>query len=403
MEHFSGQENGKVKQCEASRHGAVDGAAHAAHATHNAERGYNLRPAPDLTKSEEIIRVRKKRKKASKGKKAVLITLIALLCLVGVVGGAAALYFNSLSKAISFDDEEAENNLRDILAEATTETANKPYYVLLLGSDAREEDTASRSDTMILMRVDQEAGQLTMVSIPRDTMVDLPGYGRSKINAAYAYNGAAGAVEAVNDFAGVSVSHYAEIHFEELEELVDALGGVWVDIPVSNDQTGSSNTGVTLNAGEQLLDGEQALAFARERYGYLRGDFQRADNQKILVQAIIEQVLDVPPLNLPGTIQQLAECVTTDYSITDIISLAQEFQSAGDITFYSATVPSSTMTIDGVSYVICDQTEWTEMMQLVDAGYDPNAETVATGEDTQETTETTTDTDDSESEDADAG
>ena len=89
------------------------------------------------------------------------------------------------------------------------------------------------------------------------------------------------------------------------------------------------------------------------------------------------------PIDLPGTIQQLAECITTDYSITDIIALAQKFQGAGTITFYSATVPSSTTMLDGVSYVVTDQTGWTEMMQRVDMGADPNAQTVATQGDSQ--------------------
>ena len=337
----------------------------------------NLRQAPNLNKTEELIRVRKKRKEPKKGKKAALIALAVFLGLVLIVGVACALYINSISQAMSFDDEEEKTRLLDVLDNTDATSQEKPFYMLLLGSDARETDTASRSDVMILLRVDPELAQITMISIPRDTMVDLPGYGRSKINAAYAYGGAAGAVEAVNNFAGVSISHYAEIHFEEMVELVDALGGVWVDVPVSNDETGSSNTGTHIEAGEQLLDGETALAFARERYGYTRGDFQRADNQKLLLKAIIKQVLEVAPIDLPGTIQQLAQCVTTDYSLTDIVALAQKFQSAGDITFYSATVPSSTATLDSVSYVITDYTAWTEMMQKVDAGADPNAEVVA--------------------------
>lgn len=339
-----------------------------------------LRPAPDLTKTEDIIRVRKK---PSRGKKAVLVTLLALVCVLGLAGGAAALYLNSLNQALSFDDKEEESQLRAALAAPTPEAKEKPFYLLLLGSDAREGDEASRSDVMILLRVDPEKGQLTMVSIPRDTMVDLPGYGRSKINAAYAYGGASGAVEAVKKFTGVPISHYAEIHFQELEQLVDALGGVWVNVPVTNDQTGSSNSGMRLDAGEQLLNGEQALAFARERYGYERGDFQRADNQKILLQAIIKKVLSLSPIDLPGTIQQLASCVTTDYSVTDIIALAQKFQGAGSIAFYSATVPSSTMTLDSVSYVVTDQAAWTDMMQRVNAGADPNDETVVTPSDSQ--------------------
>ena len=334
--------------------------------------------APDLSRSEEIIRVRKKRKKHT-ARKAVLITLAAIVCVFGLVGGAAALYLNSLNQALSFDNQEEAENLKAALQPVTAETKDKPFYLLVLGSDAREGDEASRSDVIILTRVDPQNGAITMVSIPRDTMVELSGHGRQKINAAYAFGGAAGAVDAVSKFAGVPITHYAEIHFQELETLVDTLGGVWVNVPVTNDETGSSNTGVRIEAGEQLLNGEQALAFARERYGYVRGDFQRADNQRILAQAIVKKVLDASPLDLPGTIQQLAECVSTDYGLNDIIDLARKFQEAGAVAFYSGLVPSSTTTIDGISYVVTEYPGWTEMMQRVDAGEDPNA--ASTGDD----------------------
>lgn len=260
------------------------------------------------------------------------------------------------------------------------EDKSQAFYMLVLGSDARVNDATSRSDVMILLRVDPTNGKITMVSIPRDTKVEIEGHGTQKINAAYAFGGAAGAVTAVSQFAGVPILHYAEVHFDELEQLVDDLGGVWVDVPVSNNQTGASNTGQKLNSGYQLLNGSQALAFARERYGYTRGDFQRADNQKLVAQAIVKQVLDQQPTELPGTIQELAGCVTIDLSVSDIASLAQQFQSTG-VTFYSATVPSTTQTIDGVSYTITVQDKWDEMMGLVNQGKDPSAvDQVAAGQ-----------------------
>lgn len=224
---------------------------------------------------------------------------------------------------------------------------------------------------LILARTVPSEGKVTMVSIPRDTKVEISGYGTQKINAAYAYGGVAGAVKAASEFAGVPITHYAEVHFQELESLVDILGGVYVDVPVSNDQTGASNTGIQLSAGYQLLDGEQALAFARERYGYARGDFQRADNQRLVATAIMKQVLQTPALEMPSIVQRLASCVTTDMSVTDVIGLAQAYRSAGDLTVYSALAPSSTETIDGVSYVITDEAAWRAMMQKVDAGEDP--------------------------------
>ncbi len=334
------------------------GGMHAAHASSEAS-GF-------VAADQGVRRVRKK-KKSHKGLKIALGILAALIVLL--VGAALALviWANSLSSSMSMSDED-KSALDKVLLQTSE---NEPFYVLLLGSDAREGDTASRSDTIILTRVDPQDYTVTMVSIPRDTKVEIAGHGTQKINAAYAFDGAAGAVDAVSDLAGVEISHYAEIHFEELESLVDELGGVWVDVPVSNNQTGSSNTGKSISAGEQLMDGETALAFARERYGYTAGDFQRAENQRILVTAILKQVLAQSPTDMPATIQQLARCITTDYSISDIINLAQKFQGS-DITFYSCGVPSTTKTIDGASYVLTTEPDWSEMMQRVDAGEDPN-------------------------------
>lgn len=322
----------------------------------------------------DLVRVRKKRKKHGKAKKVLLIVLAVIVVLCVAVGAAAALYMNSISDSMKMDSQQ-QSELDTVLSEST---AQEPYYVLLLGSDARENDTASRSDTIILVRIDANVGKATLVSTPRDTKVEIEGHGTQKINAAYAFGGPAGAVEAVEKMSGVEISHYAEIHFDELEKAVDQLGGIWVDIPESNDQTGASNTGVELNAGMQRLNGEQALAFARERYGYNEGDFQRAENQRIIVQAIADTVLSLPPTELPGAVQSLANCISTDYSLDELVNLAQTFQQAEHYYFYSAMVPSTTKTIDGVSYTITLEDEWADMMQMVDTGQDPSKANVLT-------------------------
>ena len=329
--------------------------------------------APSLD-DQELIRVRKKRKKHGKALKIILIVLAAIVVLCIGVGIAIAAYMGSLSDSMKLDSEQ-QTELNSVLSESS---AQEPFYILLLGSDARDADTASRSDTMILVRVDANVGKATLVSIPRDTKVEIEGHGTQKINAAYAFGGPAGAVKAVENLAGVDISHYAEIHFNELEAVVDQLGGIWVDIPISNNQTGASNTGVELNAGMQRLNGEQALAFARERYGYNEGDFQRAENQRILVQALADTILSLPPTELPGTIQSLASCVSTDYDLNELIELAQTFRSAEHYYFYSCMVPSTTQTIDGVSYTITLEDEWKNMMQMVDTGQDPSKANVLT-------------------------
>lgn len=317
---------------------------------------------------EGLVKVRKKR---HKGAKIALIIVGIVLALVVGAGIALAVWVNSLNASMGFDNEEERQALSQVLerpaASAGGEQESSAFYMLILGSDARG-DEASRSDVTMLARVDADTGTVDLISIPRDTMVTIEGQGTQKINAAYAFGGAAGAVTTVSDFAGVPISHYVEVHFEELEKVVDMLGGIWVDVP---EGFTAGNGGVSLSAGEQKLTGEQALAFARERYNVSGGDFSRAQAQRIIVQAIITQVLACSPAELPGVIGQLASCVTTDYSVTDLVALAQQFQGSG-VTMYSAACPSYTLTQNGVSYVATMFDEWRAMMQRVDAGLDPN-------------------------------
>lgn len=301
--------------------------------------------------------------------KALIGVIAVLLVLVAGVGIAGGMYVASIDKALTFDDLK---ELEELKAELTPpESSSDPFYVLLLGSDARG-DEASRSDVNILVRVDPDKALVTMVSIPRDTKVEIDGYGTQKINAAYAFGGASLAVRTMSEFAGVPIAHYAEIHFDELVQLIDKLGGVTVDVPEYIDDPNAGN--VTIAAGEQTLNGTEALVFARSR-SYADGDFTRTSNQRLLVTAILQKVMATPPLELPGTVQSLAECVTTDYSVGDLVSLALQMQSKGDLTIYSGMVPSTTDYIDGVSYVITDQAAWEQMMAAIDAGDDPEGMT----------------------------
>ena len=319
-------------------------------------------------RDDNLIKVRKKR---HKGAKIALIIVGIVVALVVAAGAALALWVNSLNSSMSLNEEDRQA-LSQVLEQPTQAADGKEssaFYMLILGSDAREGDTASRSDVTMLARIDPDTATVDLISIPRDTMVTIEGQGTQKINAAYAFGGAAGAVECVSEFAGVPISHYAEVHFDELEDVVNTLGGIWVDVPESFTTAG----GVTINSGEQKLNGEQALTFARERYNVSGGDFGRAQAQRIIVEAIIKQVLASSPAELPNVIGQLAESVSTDYSVTDMVALAQQFMGK-DVTMYSAACPSYTLSQDGVSYVGTMFDEWRAMMQRVDAGLDPNDE-----------------------------
>ena len=206
----------------------------------------------DSTQAEYArIRAKKKRRKIIGG---VVGALFAVL-LVG--GGAALAYMGILNGKLSFGiDDETRGALVD-------KSLSEPFYMLLMGTDKSEDRDASgefgdayRSDSMMLARIDPQQKKVTLVSIERDTLVDIDGYGINKINAAYALGGPSLAVKTVSEFAGVPISHYAEINFDGFKAVVDALGGVDVNVSIDIDDP---EAGGSLSAGEQTINGDQAL------------------------------------------------------------------------------------------------------------------------------------------------
>ena len=293
--------------------------------------------------------------------------LIVLLALILIVCGALAAWVASLQSSMSLKEEDRVQLQEALVA---PEAQDEPFYALIIGSDARANDTVSRADVIMLARVDTANGKIALVSIPRDTMISLGGDDVQKINAFYNY-GPAPLVNAVSEFAGVDIAHYVEVDFAGVEEVVDALGGVTVTIP---EDIPSGNGGYAFTKGEQTLNGEQALAYARERYNVSGGDFGRARAQRQIVTAIVQEVLASGPTEMPFLITKLAESISTDLSVPDIIGYALDISDAGSTTIYSAIAPSYAYNVGGVSYVATMYDEWRELMQRTDAGLDPNDE-----------------------------
>ena len=324
------------------------------------------------------------KKKSGRGKKiAIGVVAVVLVALIGC-GTALALYINGINEKITTGGK-TEDQLSAIDEQLVSADLNKPFYMMVIGSDIREgqSQAESRSDTNILVRVDGSKNQVTMVSIPRDTAIDIDGHGVSKFNNAYTYDGAAGVIREASELCGVEIAHYAEVNFGNLVALVDAVGGVDVEVEERIDDTDADgSTGIPgakriiIEEGMQHLDGEAALVFARSR-AYADGDFTRTENQRKLIQAIVDKVLAMPVTELPGVIEAAAQSVTTDLSVTDIINLAQQFQDEGDLVMYSAMVPSVAQYVNGISYVFTDTGQLAKMMQVVEKGGDPSGITVS--------------------------
>ena len=308
-----------------------------------------------------------------KRRKAPFIILGVLLAIVLAFGGAVALYAGSLSGILSYKGDSEQ--LNSVLTKAK---AGEPFYILVIGSDEWE-DNGARSDAMVLVRVDVKTPTITMVSVPRDTPYQIDDR-TVKLNQVFSEQGEAACIQAVSQLTGVGISHFVKVGFDQLEEVVDTLGGVEVDVPYSFDYQVYTHDRPTVHvdAGKNVLTGEQAVALARMRTAYsyqgITQDAIRQANVRALMVGIIKQVLTKPSLEMLGQIRVLASMVETDISLVDLASWALKIAGSGSVTVYSCTGPTEGNLDASTGLWLTEEApeQWEKIMAEVDAGRDPS-------------------------------
>jgi LCP family protein required for cell wall assembly len=222
---------------------------------------------------------------------------------------------------------------------------NSRINVLMMGMDSREadRDDIPRTDTMILFSLDPQERTAGMLSIPRDLWVEIPGFDPSKINTAYrlgeVYNtegrGPGLALNTVENLLGMDIDYYAIVDFNAFEDFIDELGGVTVNVPakIVVDPLGKHNT-ETLKAGEHLMPGYLALAYARSRNSS-GSDFDRAKRQQQVVMAIRNKILSAEMLptlikNSPALYQSLSSGISSNLTLMQLVRLAWVAQQIPD-------------------------------------------------------------------------
>jgi LCP family protein required for cell wall assembly len=252
-----------------------------------------------------------------------------------------------------------------------------PFTVLLLGSDDDAKFPPDRLNTqsMILVRVEPATRQATMLSIPRDLWVPLPGQGAGKISWAYQLGGAPGAIAAVESNFKVHVDDYAWIGLNGLVKLIDQLGGVNVVVtnPVMDDfypaDLASSDPygyyRVAVLPGAVHLDGVHALQYVRSRHGDLRGDFARSERQQHVLLAIKAQASHLNVADLPMLARALNGEIKTSMGlgrIRQLMAMANDFDGSGVHRVTLVPPYTSEGLVGGQSVVLPD---WTSILPLV--------------------------------------
>lgn len=296
-------------------------------------------------------------------RRALGIALGALLAVVLIIVGVVGIYLNAIRK--SFDDNV--DRVEGIITPAprTDDTLN---YVLM-GTDSRDvANDRGRSDALMLVHVSGDRDSVYIISYPRDMWVPIPEHGTAKINAAYAYGGAALTVRTMEDLNQVPIDHVAITNFEGFAEMTSALGGVTVDNPHP------SHSGDTyFPAGEITVAGEDALAYVRERYDLPGGDFDRAERQRLVVQGILRKALSAEVLADPGRftdfVTAFSRYLTVDEGLTNAELLRTGMSLRGlradDIYVLQAPVSGVGTSADGQSIDIVDQERLAELQQAL--------------------------------------
>lgn len=276
----------------------------------------------------------------------------------------------------------AQGDIAKVEAELKKAEPLEPYTVLLLGTDRRPDEERYRTDTMILAKVDPREKKVWLLSIPRDTRVRIPGHGTAKINQAFFNGGPELAIKTVREFTGVPINHYMEVNFRGFEKVVDAMGGVWIDVPYAIDdwKAASHSPGKRarrIDAGYQLLDGEHALTFVRTR-DFIDADFTRMQNQQLFFKALADQVANRTNVaKLPKVVSSVAPYISSDMTLMEMVRTTQALRDAGSDNVYAATVEGEWRS----PYVHPDMDNLATLIERMNAGLDfEESEAEADGE-----------------------
>lgn len=206
--------------------------------------------------------------------------------------------------------------------------------ILLLGTDRRSEEPAAergteaaswlpgaqRSDAVMIVHIDSDRRGASVISIPRDAWVDVPGHGPNKINAAFSFGGPSLAVRTIERLTGIRIDHLAVIDWTGFEQLTDSVGGVTLDVP---ETTHDHYRDITWTAGRHVLDGKQALDYVGQRAGLPGGDLDRIHRQQYFLRTLLTETLHQELLKRPRQVYRILGTLTDNLSVDSGWSVAK--------------------------------------------------------------------------------
>jgi LCP family protein required for cell wall assembly len=291
--------------------------------------------------------------------------LVAILAAVGLVVLAGVGYLVNLNRIVSGNVRQddlmpgsqataSDGTVISVPVPTRAAEAKNSLNFLILGSDSRGAGDQGRSDVIILAHISDNRQSITLVHFPRDLYVDIPGHGKNKINAAYAYGGVKLLVQTMQQLIDVPIDHVALIDFEGFKDMTDAIGGV--DVTVAEGSPGFPR-------GVMHMNGTQGLAFVRERYTLSQGDISRGQRQQAFLKAVLLKGLARETLLNPVRLSQFVDAATRNLTVDKGLDVGQMRELAfslrevrpGDVSFVTAPWTGVGTSPAGASIVLVSQ------------------------------------------------
>ncbi len=316
----------------------------------------------NVYKAERFMRRRRRR---------LLLSIVGLFVTIGIVVGASYLWVYLQWQKTQIKDPTVISALDETPATNLFPAPEGTMNILMLGVDNRGWDM-KRSDSMMIVHADPASNYLSVLSLPRDLRVEVPGYGAQKLNFAYAKGGAELAIKTAQQLTGVDITHYLEIDLKAFWGLTDAIGGIYVDVDKHYLQTDWHYDKIDALPGYQLLDGRTALDYVRYRRDN-NMDFGRQQRQQRFLASVREQAMGWDlGFKLPTIVKALTDRIETTIKFDEIQSLAYwAVTKLGGGQIRQIAVVGPIKSIDGESFVVAD--EATLQKKVADFAAPPSA------------------------------
>ncbi|SHH63030.1 LCP family protein [Virgibacillus chiguensis] len=312
----------------------------------------------------ERILVRKKKKK-KRTRKLLLVIILLFLTLIGFGGYMAIQTLQAASD--SYDDlGRDKSDLRD----QAVSISKDPVSILLMGvEDYATEGDHGRTDTLMLATFSPNDERLKLLSIPRDTLVEIVGKGvEDKITHAHAFGGKEMTIDTVENFLDVPIDYYATVNFDAFKNVVDILGGITVNVPFDFQQNSDDRVAEKLQfyEGKMELDGRHALAYARMRKEDPKGDIGRNERQQEVIKSIIDKAMSVSTITkIDDLAKEIGKNVETNMKISEGLAFYKEYSDFSVSKMDKIQLETTPDRINGISYQIVDQQSLEEVKQTL--------------------------------------